>query len=134
MYIDKYREVIETSTFNIPERLKAIDEKYFLVRNHKTNEFEVHHSGQADDTFCLSIPYDELDFRTIQRVRETQIQYIDNIVKEMERKNEKLETDRDKKLKDFTETTTKDIYRYLNKYESKEFIDTNSEIFKEVVS
>lgn len=133
MFIDKYREVIETNVYSIPERLKDIDEGYFVVRNHQTHQFEVHHSGQVGDTFCLSIPYEVLDERTIRRVRETQIQYIDNIVAEMERNNAKLEADRDKKLKDFTETTTKDIYRYLNKYESKETIDTNSQIFKEVM-
>lgn len=133
MFIDKYREIIETSTFNIPERLKAIDEGYFVVRNHETHQFEVHHSGQIGDTFCLSIPYDELDYRTIQRVRETQIQYIDNIVAEMERNNEKLEADRDKKLKDYTETTTREIYRYLKSHESIETIDENSQIFKEVI-
>lgn len=133
MYIDKHREVIETSTFNIPERLKAIDEGYFLVRNYQTKQFEVHHSGQIGDTFCLSIPYDELDYRTIQRVRETQIQYIDNIVAEMERNNEKLEKDRNKKLNDYTQTVTKDIYRYLKSHESKETIDTNSQIFREVI-
>lgn len=133
MYIDEYREVITTSTFNIPERLKIIDNGYFVVRNHQTEQWEIHNSNQKDGTFALSIPFNELDERTIDRVKRTQIQYIKNIVAEMERNNEKLEKDKEQRLKDFTETTTKDIYRYLKSHESKETIDTNSELFKEVI-
>jgi len=133
MYIDKDREIITNSTHNIPARLKQIDSDYFLVRNHATKQFEVHHWKQIGGTFCLNIPFNELDERTLQRVRETQIQYIDNIIAEMDRHNVELETKGDKELKEVTEVVTKDIFRYLNTHESKETIDANSKYFKEVV-
>jgi polyhydroxyalkanoate synthesis regulator phasin len=81
----------------------------------------------------LNIPYDRLDERTLQRVRETRIEYIDNIMREMDRKNEKIESEQARKVNEVTETVTKDIYRYLNKHESKETIDKDSQYFKGVI-
>jgi hypothetical protein len=133
MFLDENRELIETSTLNIPERLKQIDPGYFLVRNHATSQWEVHHIGQVGNTLALNIPFQELDERTIQKVRETQIQYIDNIVAEMDRKNAKLETEYNKKIKECTQTVTKEIYRYLKSHESKETIDKDSKYCKKVV-
>jgi NH3-dependent NAD+ synthetase len=133
MYIDNFREIIKSDLFNIGGRLKQIDKNYFIVRNHQTAEFEVHYKGQIGGTFALSIPYDKLDERTLKRVRETSIEYAQNIFSEMERNNAKLEADQDRKRKDVTETVTKDIYRYLNKHESKETIDADSQYFKEVI-
>jgi len=134
MYLDKDREIITSSTCNIPQRLKRIDKDYFLVRNHSTAQFEIHHKKQPVNTFCISIPWNELDERALERVRETRIEYMDNIIAEMNRKNEKVEIDGDKKLKDVTETVASDIYRYVKAHESKEVIDKNSQYIKKVVS
>lgn len=133
MYIDKYREIVISSVHNIPARLKMIDKGYFLVRNHRTNEYEVHHSGQIGSTLAVNIPYDELDERTLQRVRETRIEYIDKIIAEMDKQNENIETIQNKKANEVTEVVTKDIFRYLKAHESKETIDKDSKYFKEVV-
>lgn len=134
MYIDKYREVITSSTCNIPQRLRQIDKGYFLVRNHSTKQFEVHHREQIGNTFCLSIPFNELDERTLQRVRETRTEYIRNIIAEMDRKNEKIGIDGDGELKDVTKAVAKDIYSYVKAHESKETIDEDSKYFKKAVS
>ncbi|MFL0197390.1 hypothetical protein ACJDU8_17745 [Clostridium sp. WILCCON 0269] len=134
MYIDKYREVITSSTCNIPQRLRQIDKGYFLVRNHCTKQFEVHHSEEIGNTFCLSIPFNELDERTLQRVRETRIEYIRNIIAEIDNKNEKIEIDGDKELKDVTQTVGRNIYKYVKVHESKETIDEDSKYFKKAVS
>lgn len=134
MYLDKDREIITSSTCNIPQRLKGINKNYFLVRNHSTGQFEVHHKKQPFNTFCLSISWDELDERTLERVRETRIEYMDNIIAKMDRENERIEADGDKKLKDVTETVSRDIYRYAKAHESKETIDKNSQYLKKAVS
>ena len=133
MYIDKYREIIKSSVHRIPERLKQIDTKYFIVRNHQTCEFEVHHSGQAYNTLALNIPYQELDERILEKVRSTRIEYINEILKDMDNNNEKLEIEKDRKMNEVTETVTKDIYRYLKSHESKETIDEDSEYCKKAV-
>lgn len=133
MYIDNFREKINSDLFNITGRIKNIDKDYFIVRNHQTEEFEVHHSKQIGDSFCLSIPYDRLDERTLKRVRETRIEYIDKIREEIKKNNEALEKAGDKKLKDITENVTKEVYRYASKHEDKETIDKDSNYFKGVI-
>lgn len=133
MFIDKYREIIISSVHNIPQRLKQIDKGYFLVRNHETQQYEIHHREQIGDSFCLTIPYKELDERTLQRVRETRIEYIDKIKEEIKKNNEALEAASEKRQKDKAETIIKEVYRYCKKHESKETIDSDSKYFKEVV-
>ena len=125
MYIDKHREVIHTSTHCIPERLKAIDSGYFMVRNHKTEAWEVHHKGQIGNTLALNIPYEELDERTLKLVKSTSIEYAQNIFNEMERNNKKIEEDAEKKRKDMCETVCRDIHKYVTSHESKDTIDSD---------
>lgn len=125
MFIDKYRETVHTSTLRIPERLKAIDKGYFVVRNHKTCQWEVHHSGQLDNTLALNIPYEELDERTIKLVKSTRIEYAQNVFNEMERNNKKIEEDAKKQFDDGCEVIAKDIHKYCTAHESKETIDSD---------
>jgi hypothetical protein len=128
MYLDKYREIINSSVLNIPARLRQIDRGYFVVRNHKTRQFEVHHSGQIGGTLALNIPYEELDQRTIDLVRSTRIEYMQNVINEMERNNAKIEEEQERKREDLCQGVVKDIYRYVKAHESKDTID--SDIFK----
>jgi len=125
MFIDDYREVITESTHDIPRRLREIDTDYFIVRNHKTNEFEVHHKGQIGNSLALNIPFKELDERTIDLVKSTSIQYSQNIINEMERNNEKLETDKIKKRNEMGQEICKDIHKYVTRHEDKETIDSD---------
>jgi len=126
-HIDKYREVINTNVCNIPERLKEIDSQYFIVRNKQLHCFEVHHGKPELDnyykTFQLQIPYDELDQRTIDFVLETRIENAKRIIEEIEKHNEKLQLEQEKKSEEITREIAKDIFRYCNNHESKETID-----------
>lgn len=133
MFIDKHREVVFSSPMNIPQRIKAIDKDYFVVRNHSIGKFEVHHKGQIDGTLALTIPYDELDFRTIQMVKETRIEYIDKIIKEMDENNRKLEEKSKKKVSEYTDMVCRDIHSYVNKHESKTTADlSDSRLYKDL--
>ncbi len=82
---------IESDCLGILERLKAIDEDYFIVRNLDKNTFEVHNRKQPKNTYCLTIPYDVLDERTVSLVLKTRIQNSDEIFREIERENSKRE-------------------------------------------
>ncbi len=113
-WIDKNREVVTTSLYHIPERLREIDPAYFVVRNHSTKQWEVHHSGQIGNTLAVNIQFDELDARTIDLVRSTSIQYATNLFREMDRKNEKIENDILKDAIDVAEQKTKELHRYLD--------------------
>lgn len=113
MWIDEDREVVESNVYHIPERLREIDPGYFVVYNHKDKEFEVHHKEQIGGTFCLSIPYPELDYRTIQRVRETRIERARIIMEQMEIAQEAREKAAYDKILDETGEKLKEIHRYV---------------------
>ena len=125
MFIDKDRETVLTSTHDIPERLKIIDNGYYVLRNHKTKQFEIHNSNQIGNSLALNIPYDELDERTIDLVKKTSIQYARNIFNEMERNNEKLEIDEKNKRQEMTNSVIKDMHHYVTAHPSKDTIDSN---------
>lgn len=87
----KNQIVIESDNLYILDRLKEIDESYFLVFNLDRKKFEVHSSDQRMGTYCFAVPYDSLDERTILFARKTRISRRDELIKQMDRENEKLE-------------------------------------------
>jgi hypothetical protein len=126
-YIDKDREIIRSNVFDIPERLKEIDSKYFVVRNHKKGYFEIHYGepvqNRAHETLQLCVGYPELDARTLQLVRETRIENAKELIEEMERQNEKIKQDNENKALDEANWKTKEIYKYCNSHERIEAPD-----------
>lgn len=82
---------IENDLFDISSRLREIDGDYFIVYNTRRGCYEVHHKGQREGTFCLTVPYGELDSRTVELVKSTRREYMDNVIREIERNNAKLE-------------------------------------------
>lgn len=121
MWIDSNREVIESNVFHIPERLREIDPSYFVVYNHSISQFEVHHSGQ-DETYCLSIPYPELDVRTLHRVRETRVERAEIIWEQIKKDELKREMESSKYLDNEVTPKLKEMHRYVTNHESKETI------------
>ena len=96
----KNQKTIYADTFYISERLKEIDESYFLVYNFDKEKFEVHSSTQGKDTYCLTVPYDVLDERTLDFVRKTQSARVDELIKEIDRENELAEKNREREAVD----------------------------------
>ena len=92
--------VITTDAFFISERVKEIDKGYFLLYNEAKKRFEVHHKDGRPDTFCLALPYDELDARTLDYVHKTRIANIDKLIAEIDKQNENLEKARVKRILD----------------------------------
>lgn len=82
--------IIKNDLFDIDKRLKEIDRGYFAVYNFRKKRFEVHHSGQKN-TYCLTVPYDALDERTVRLVRKTRLERMEQLQKEIERENAKKE-------------------------------------------
>ena len=74
--------------YYIAERLKEIDFNYFILYNTKRKKYEIHHTGQSD-TYCLTVPYDELDARTIDFVNQTRVENRDRLLKELDEENKK---------------------------------------------
>lgn len=88
--------LLENDPYYISSRIKEIDENYFIVYSTCNKRFELHNAGQLFSTFALTIPYSELDERTISLARKTRKENADKLIREMDEYNSKLE----KKMKD----------------------------------
>lgn len=87
----KDRSAVTCNVFSIPERLKELDHRFFVMFNHKTQKFEVHVTGQQGTTLGLELPYPDLDYRAITYTRDRMTDRFDEMAKEVDRHNEKLQ-------------------------------------------
>ena len=85
-----YLKMIEEDLFDISHRLKEIDDGYFLVFNFLNDRYEVHHMRQKN-TFQFSVPYKELDCRTLKLACETRVERLKDLLRQMEQENAALE-------------------------------------------
>ena len=92
----KNQKIIHSDTYYIGERLKEIDESYFIVYNFEKEKFEIHSSTQSGSTYCLTVPYSVLDERTLTLVRKTQSANLDRLIDEMEKENDENKKRREK--------------------------------------
>lgn len=114
---------IERDMFDIVERIKEIDDGYFIVFDDEKNRFEVHNSKQKF-TYCLSVPFDELDSRVINLVNSTFVGISDNILEHIDNNNKKIEENNKNNVKSQTDFMVREIYDFCNN-SSKKF-DENS--------
>lgn len=77
---------IENDCFYITERLREIDESYFVLYNLDKKCYEIH-SNEQKDSYCFSVPFNELDERTIDFAFKTRKENGDKIIDEIERNN-----------------------------------------------
>ena len=77
--------------FNISKRIRNIDRNYYVVFNISKQKFEVHNSSQIGSSYCLTIPYDKLDERTLKLVLKTKSANIEEILEKIENDNNILE-------------------------------------------
>lgn len=80
--------IIDSDTYFINERLKEIDKDYFVAFNLKNSKYEVHVKNQRGGSYAFTIPYEELDERTVSLALKTRVENRDKIMKEIERENE----------------------------------------------
>lgn len=83
---------ITSDVLNISNRIKEIDENYYVLYDTIKGDFEIHNSSQIGSSYCLTIPYNELDERTLNYVRQTQSVNIDEILEKIEQDNNILES------------------------------------------
>lgn len=79
---------VKNDVYFIADRLKEVDENYFILFNTKKQHYEVHHKAQSD-TYCLTVPYAELDERTIVFVNQTRVENRDRLIRELDEENKK---------------------------------------------
>lgn len=98
-------EPIFESTLNIPERVKEYDKTVFLVRNHQTRRFEIHNT-ETKDSFNATLPYKDLDARTIRYLKKNDVRIhgrkvFDDILKDEERKEKEQKRKEKNFIRDF---------------------------------
>jgi len=79
--------------YEISKRIKKIDKDYYVVYNTSTRKFEVHNSSQIGTTYCLTLPYSNLDERTLNYVAKTRSVNIEKILEEIETENKIKESE-----------------------------------------
>lgn len=94
-------ELIENDIYDISNRIREIEDGYFIVYNRAGNVFEVHSTlNKGLDTYCFRVPYKELDYRTLQLCRETNIaMHGDRIYKKMKEENASIEAENKRDFK-----------------------------------
>ncbi len=85
---------IEKDLFSICDRLKEIDERYEVFRNKISHRFEVY-VGKA---LQFVVPFQRLDARTLDFARKTRIERREQIVKEIDEQNAKIEMQKEKEI------------------------------------
>ena len=82
--------IVEHDPLFICQRLKEIDESYFVLYNLQSCQFEVHSNSQEGNSFCFAVRFDGLDARTLEKARETRKENIDALIAKMDEENDRL--------------------------------------------
>lgn len=80
---------------DIRHRVLEIDPSYVLVYNARTGKHEIHNADSRwRTTYELTVPFNELDARTLDYVRETQIWNSKKLIAEMEANNARIDAEK----------------------------------------
>lgn len=72
--------------FYIAERIKQIDTAYYIMFNRNSRRYEVH-AGKGKNTLQLNLPFDILDSRALNYVRQTAVSRINEYLAELDKAN-----------------------------------------------
>lgn len=104
---------IESDVFDIVDRIKEIDDGYFIIYDTQKNKFEIHNKNQPN-TYCFISKYDDLCNGVIDEIITSSVYNIDNIIEEIDRNNNKLENDNQNKMNDISNYKLREIYNFYN--------------------
>lgn len=76
--------------FGIVKKIREIDDNYRVFRNLIKKRYEIYYQQGLNLNLELVVPYDELDYRTINLINESKIENADLIFNEIDRVNNKL--------------------------------------------
>ena len=63
-----------------------------MVYNTSNAKFEIHNTGQIGSTYCLTLPFEELDERCLIYIHQTKSENIENILVKIENDNKLRES------------------------------------------
>ena len=123
---DKERVAVTSDALDIVRRLKEIDPDYFVMLNRTTQRFEVHIRGESCTLGC-ELPFDALDARAIEYVREHHSSRIADIIRAIDEAHARREAEAERRLQE-AHRRFEDGVKYLyNKRTMDEFPDEAAE-------
>ncbi len=104
---------INSDPFNINKRIKQLNKNYYVVYNLQTKKYEIHNSAYKN-SYCITVPYNQLDYRTIKVLKESENPT--KIFEEIEKHNKNLELKAQNNVLDRSSYQLKEIYDYSNSH------------------
>ena len=101
------------NALDIPQRLKEMDEGYFVMFNVRHQKYEIWHGSGSGGVLECVLPYDALDARAIRHVREHRIERQEELIREVEAHNRLLEQNLKKQWLEQAGERTREAVRYL---------------------
>ena len=114
---------IKNDSFNINERIKALDSGYYVVYNSVEHRFEVHNKKQKSSSFCI-ICDNGLNCTVLDKLRKTKIENIQKLLDEIEESNLRNENEAKRVEMDKAEFKAREMFRYAKKNEGCSFTDS----------
>ena len=109
----KNRVPVLSHALDIPARLKELDEHYFVMLNTRTQKYEIHYAGADGGTLECVLPDDALDERAVRHVRRHRMERMEELMREVEEHNRKLEEEMRKEWLCRAGERTAEAIRYL---------------------
>ncbi|MBE5735894.1 MAG: hypothetical protein E7356_00850 [Clostridiales bacterium] len=104
---------IESDVFDITDRIKEIDDGYFIVFNTLTSQYEVHNYKQ-ENTYCFVVNDVAIDKRVLDKVYDTSIENIDNIIDDIAKNNIGVSKNCNEKILEQSAYQIREIYEYAS--------------------
>ena len=100
---------------DIPARLKAINPRWFVMLNARTQRFEIHDAAQPDGTLACALPFDALDARAIEYARRYHVSRLAETAREIDAFNENLEREAQQRYMAQAAERTREALHYLRR-------------------
>jgi hypothetical protein len=104
-------KILKNDNFNLINRIKKIDSGYFVII--KNGRYEVHNSKQKGNTYCLTYPYKQLDYRLIELINSTKFSY--ELINKIDSRNKFLEENNERQI---MENAKEIMNEYINYFSS----------------
>ena len=115
--------LIRSDVFNIANRVKKFDPSYRVVFDNVSNKYQIYSVrlqgeieliGYVPLSYVCTLPYGELDARVIQYLYDTSIDNWENIIKQIDEENMRVETESNLKVKHQSLEDAENILRQLS--------------------
>jgi hypothetical protein len=98
-----------TSTHDIPEQIYDYDNDLFIVYNNVKDKYELHSLQQEVDSYCMTVPFKQLDVRFMRWMWKNDIRVHGNdLMREMDHNEDEYKKMREREQKNWIEAVAKE--------------------------